>query len=179
MRSGADIEVVRRLLRAVPVGVPGKTRLARLAVRRFHDDGPVLVPDRFGNSLWVPSLREPIGLSLFASGVYEPETLAAALAHLPPSGIFVDVGANIGALALPLAATRPDAHIVCIEADPEIAAILRSNVALNNRQNIRVIECIAGPFTQQGVSFYRAPREHFGMGSIGPQFSSSPIKLDQ
>jgi FkbM family methyltransferase len=91
----------------------------------------------------------------------------------------VDVGANVGALALPVAVCRPDARIVCIEADPEIVSLLGLNVTENGRSNISIIHCLAGPIDDPQVSFYRAPTAKFGMGSIGPQFEASPVKLPQ
>ena len=126
-----------------------------------------------------PASKNRSSLGLFAFGVYEPDTLGAILRHLPPSGVFVDVGANIGAVALPVAACRPEARIICVEADPEIVSLLRRNVDENRRSNIDIVDCLAGPIYDPEVSFYRAPTAHFGMGSIGPQFGSPPLTLMQ
>jgi FkbM family methyltransferase len=138
-----------------------------------------LIPDRFGNMLSVPSLEEPISVGLFAFGVYEPDTLGAILRNLASSGVVVDVGANVGALALPVAACRPDAQIVCIEADPQIVLLLGRNVTENGRSSIRIVHCLAGPIDDPQISFYRALTAKFGIGSIGPQFGASPVKLAQ
>jgi hypothetical protein len=94
----------------MPDGLPGKTRLARLALRPFRKNEMIPIPDLFGNVLHPPSLEEPISVGLFAFGVYEPDTLSTILRQLRPCGVFVDVGANIGALALPVSARRPDAR---------------------------------------------------------------------
>ena len=99
--GGLAFDLIRRVVRAVPDRLSGKTRLARLALRPFLKDGMVRIPDRFGNVLHLPGLEEPISVGLFAFGVYEPDTLWAILRHLRPSGVFVDVGANVGALASP------------------------------------------------------------------------------
>lgn len=179
MEGGIGFELMRRAVRAIPDRLRGKTRLARVAVRPFLKAGMTRVPDRFGNVLHLPSLEEPISVGLFAFGVYEPDTLGAILRHLPPSGVFVDVGANVGALALPAAACRPAARIVCIEADPKIISLLRRNATENGRSNITIIHCLAGPVEDPQVSFYRAPTAKFGMGSIGPQFGASPVELTQ
>jgi FkbM family methyltransferase len=173
------LTLVRRVMRAVPDRLPGKTRLARAALRPFLKGGMASIPDRFGNLLHLPSVEEPISVSLFAFGLYEPDTLAAILRHLRPSGVFVDVGANVGALSLPVATYRPEARIICIEADPEIVLLLRRNVTENNRSSISIVHCLAGPIDDPQVSFYRAPTAKFGMGSIGPQFGSSPVMLGQ
>jgi FkbM family methyltransferase len=148
-------------------------------MRPFRSHRPVRIKDRFGNALWCPSVIEPIATSLFASGVYEPDTLAAILANLNPGGVYLDVGANVGALALPVAALRSDARVICVEADPEIAAMLRRNVAENLRKNVTVVELLAGAKSNVAVPFYRAPAHKFGMGSVGPQFSKPSIPLVQ
>jgi FkbM family methyltransferase len=172
-------DLIRRVVRTVPDCLPGTTRLARAALRPFLRGEMARIPDRFGNVLHLPSLEEPISLGLFAFGVYEPDTLWAILRHLRPSGVFLDVGANVGALALPVAAHRPNVRIICIEADPQIVSVLQRNVAENRRSNIGIIHCLAGPIDDPQVSFYRAPVAKFGMGSIGPQFDASPVKLTQ
>jgi FkbM family methyltransferase len=177
--GGLAFDLIRRVVRAVPDRLRGKTRLARLALRPFLKYAMPPIPDRFGNVLRLPSLEESISLNLFAYGVYEPDTLRAVLRYLPPSGIFVDVGANVGALALPVAACRPDAQVICIEADPEIVCLLRRNATENGRTNIRIVQCFAGSTDAAPVSFYRAPKAKFGMGSSGPQFCADSITLIQ
>jgi FkbM family methyltransferase len=171
---------VRTIVQLIPDSLPGKTRIARFLVRSLIDcESACQIPDRFGNVLTIPNLKEPIALSLFAFGVYEPETIHAILLRLSHSGVYVDVGANVGAIALAIAARRPGAQIVCVEADPEIAEVLRQNVHNNVRSNVKAIECLAGPTADPSVAFYRAPKHKFGMGSIGPQFNAAPASVRQ
>jgi hypothetical protein len=120
-------------------------------LRSVIDDRSVRLCDRFGNMLLLPSLREAIALHLFAFGVYEPDTIAAIVARLSASGVYVDVGANVGALALAVAAQRPATRIVCIDADPEIVDVLRRNVTENKRSNVTIVECLAGPAADRAV----------------------------
>jgi FkbM family methyltransferase len=177
MGSVSLLNAVSRIMRALPDGMPGKSRLARLALRSFIADTNRSIRDKFGNDMLLPSLREPISLGIFASGAYEPDTLSAILAHLPASGVFLDVGANIGAIALPIAAQRPQANIVCVEADHQIASVLCQN-ALNNHRYITIVECVAGA-ESGSVPFFPTPIDKFGMGSIGPQFATSCDVLQQ
>lgn len=177
-KSDRAITAASRALRCIPERTPGKARVARWAAALLGKTGRIQLADRFGNRLTVPSLQEPIAINLFASGVYEPETLSTCLRLLPSDGVFVDVGANIGAISLPIASARPGGRIVAIEADPRIAVTLRNNVTANRRHNITVVECIAGADDAE-VLFYQAPDDRFGMGSIGPQFASSGEHLTQ
>ena len=124
----------------------------------------------FGNSLCCPSFEEPIALAIFANGVYEPDTVAGIVGRIPKNGVYLDVGANIGAIALPVARHRPDVRVICIEADPATATVLRRNVANNALPNVTVAECLAGSCSKEAVRFYTATPDRIGMGSVGPQF---------
>src|SRR5437868_6543411 len=108
---------MRRIVRSVP-NVRGKMRFARLFLRPFRRRGPIRIPDTFGNEIFCPSLDEPMAESLFCLGVYEPGTIKAILSKLNNGGTYLDVGSNIGAIALPIAACRPDAWVICVEGDP-------------------------------------------------------------
>jgi FkbM family methyltransferase len=174
-----SLRAVRAVLRAIPRTTPGKGRITRLALRFCPTSDPVSVTDNFGNTLDCLSLREPIAVALFSSGVYEQDTVDAMLADLPPRGVVLDVGANIGAIALPIAAQRPDARVVCIEADPNVASVLRRNIEQSARSNLVVEQCLAGAEADAGVPFYQAPPGSFGMGSVGPQFHATPVAIPQ
>jgi len=170
---------IRRVVRIIPDNLPGKFRLARLSLRPFRSLAGVRIPDRYGNELWCPNLEEPMALGLFAQGAYEPGTIDSILSQLEGGGTFVDVGSNIGAIALPIAARRPSARVICVEADPEIAELLRANVSTNSLPNVTIIECIAGGEAASAVSFYRAPPNKFGMGSVAPRFNGAVLDLKQ
>lgn len=170
--------LARLFLRAIP-DMRGKLRIARFALWSFRRMKSVRMPDRFGNMLCCPSLGEPIAVAIFANGVYEPDTIAGILSRIPMNGVYLDVGANIGAIALPVARQRSDIRVICIEADPGMATILRSNIADNALSNITVAECLAGSCSREAVRFYSAPPDRFGMGSVGPQFDRPPILVRQ
>jgi Methyltransferase FkbM domain len=97
--------------------MPGKLRIARFALRRFRKMKTVRMPDRFGNTLCCPSLEESIALAIFANGVSETDTVAGIVSRLPRNGVYLDVGTNIGAIALAVARQRPDVRVICVEAE--------------------------------------------------------------
>lgn len=66
------------------------------------------------------------------------------LIRLMCAGDFVDVGANIGAIALPFAKAKPAAKVLTIEALPAVAAILTRNVEANGLRNVTVLNAVAG-----------------------------------
>jgi len=159
-------------LRLLPPGTRGKARLARLLLRGQRTAGEVEIIDRFGLRFSVPSLAEPIAFHLLIDGVYEPDVLSFLLSYLEPGALFVDVGASIGALTIPVAhALAPHGRVVAIEASGHIFAYLSRNIAANALQNVQCVHSAATD-AEGDVEFYEAPVDHFGMGSMGAQFSA-------
>jgi len=165
------------VFRLIPPGMPGKTRLARILLRRSSTLSTVLVRDRFGFQYEVPDLRDPIAFHLAIDGEYERETMNVIHAYLSPGGVFVDVGANVGLFSIPAAQyAGPRGRVVAAEASPEVFSYLQRNVRANNCSQVDCLQC-AVCASDGSVSFYPAPNEHFGMGSMGPQFNTEPIQV--
>jgi FkbM family methyltransferase len=76
-------------------------------------------------------IREGIDLSLFLFGSFERDILATIEALVEPDGIVIDVGANIGALTLPVAEYLAHGHVYAVEPTDIAFARLRQNVVLN------------------------------------------------
>jgi FkbM family methyltransferase len=157
--------------------MPGKTRLARALLEGRLDRGEGRVRDRFGLSYRVPDLREPVAFRLLVDGVYEPDVLSFVLDRLPEGGAFVDVGANVGAFALP-AARRVGARgrVVAIEASNVVFDALRANAAANGLSHINAMH-VAAIDAEGDVPFYPAPADRFGMGALAPQFDAAPVDV--
>jgi FkbM family methyltransferase len=134
--------------------------------------------DRLGCIFELPSYAEAIALELFTFGAYERDTQKLILDHLPDSGTFIDVGANIGSISIPIARMRPDARIVSIEANPTVFDTLTRNIDINRATNIAALRELVGA-NSNTTDFYRVPASHFGMGSIGPQIGVRPVSLQQ
>lgn len=105
---------------------------------------------------WPSDLRAPLptrqadGLAWVARGPHTDDWIAVAhedaLAPvldglLPDAGVFVDVGAHVGRWALRLAAKA--GVVLAIEPNPDTAAVLKYNIALNSVKNVEVIELAA------------------------------------
>lgn len=173
------LQAMQTTMRAWPESIPGKNRIGGWLLHRLAPVGGGQIVGAYGLRYQVPSYREPIALDLFNSGFYEPLTVSTILNHLPKDGVFLDIGANIGAISLPVAAHRPDATIVAVEADAEICRLLQANVDQNRLGKVIVCETLVGDSTEDAVAFFPAPGDKFGMGSIGPQFSANAVRLPQ
>lgn len=81
----------------------------------------------------------------FVSGTYEPPVQAAVAARLAPGDLMLDVGANVGFLAI-LAArlVGPGGRVVAFEPVPGNASLVRRNAGLNGLGNLEVIESAVG-----------------------------------
>jgi len=83
-------------------------------------------------------LREGIDLSLFLFGSFERDVLATIKSLVPTDGVVIDVGANIGAVTIPVADYLDKGHVYAVEPTDFAFAKLRRNLALNPRLSPRV-----------------------------------------
>ncbi|MBK3773812.1 FkbM family methyltransferase [Azospirillum brasilense] len=83
---------------------------------------------------------DPVQNEIRRFGQHEPWVTRALLTRLNPNSVMVDVGANIGALAL-LAArqVRGGGRVYAVEAHPRNAQILFENARRNNASNLNVL----------------------------------------
>lgn len=70
----------------------------------------------------------------------EPEVMPVWCAVLEQSDLVVDIGAHIGLFSLAAGVTNPRARIVAFEPHPDMARILRENVAANALGRVEVVE---------------------------------------
>jgi FkbM family methyltransferase len=73
---------------------------------------------------------------IYVDGAYERRFLDFLRRNLPPGGVMLDVGANIGNHAVYLSDLFDEVH--CFEPSPKIAARLSGNVRLNGLSNVHV-----------------------------------------
>jgi FkbM family methyltransferase len=119
-------------------------------------------------------------------GIGEPQVQQALVDHLRPRMTFYDLGANIGYFSLIAARlVGPEGHVVSFEADPEIAARLRENLAHNNFLHARV-EQKAVWREAATVSFARVDPKtspdrglgHVSADSLGDTITVEAVSLD-
>lgn len=164
-----------RLLQALPQRLPGKLRLAQRLLA--STTGPVTITCRNGMRFAVPDVREPLARALAANGCYEPENVKTLSGWLKQGGDFIDVGANIGSVALPVAKAMPQGRALLIEAWPQLIAFLALNIDHCGVANAIVSQCLCGERYMSAVPFWHAPDRAFGQGSRGAQFHSEPQSL--
>jgi FkbM family methyltransferase len=102
-----------------------------LGTRRLLGRGPAARVRRGGHQ-WALDLREGIDFSIYLLGAFEPGTSAALRRLIRPGDVAFDIGANVGAHTLGMAASvGPTGTVVAIEPTDEAFGKLTRNVALN------------------------------------------------
>jgi len=76
-------------------------------------------------------LREGIDLSIFLFGAFESHIARNASEYIPENGVFLDVGANVGAISLLVAKLVKHGRVYAIEPTDYAYAKLRRNITLN------------------------------------------------
>ena len=112
------------------------------------------------------------------------EALAAVAASvLPPDGMVLDVGANIGLSALALAPLLPRGRILALEPSPRTVAALRRTLALNGLEDRVAVEAVAVGATAGEAAFHAA--EHSAgahlmdpgmLGAAAPAAGPRPVE---
>lgn len=156
----------------------GKQRLARFLLNNsIANKKDFWVKGKQNCEYFIPNLVENIGFEIFINGVFEQETSDFFASRLPPGGVFLDLGANIGTITIPLIRKRKDVKVVCVEAAPWIFNYLQKNLARNEAQNVTAINKVLFYTDHEVVNFY-SPGDKFGKGSLSPVFTDKLVKVE-
>ncbi len=111
---------------------------------------------------------EAHGFHVFVHGDYGGAELDACIALCRRARVFVDVGAHIGLISLAVARACPGVRVVAVEADPDIAAWFRRNLALNPGLAPRVTLVEAAATDRDGLVAFTASAaaDNVGMGHV-------------
>jgi FkbM family methyltransferase len=102
---------------------------------------------------------------------YNIEELDFLRAHTPDGGVFVDVGANAGTYALPLARhVGPKGRVVAVEPHPVMVARLAFNQTASAADNVALIAAAAGD--ADGELMIETDRENYGASHVYPDASA-------
>jgi len=110
-----------------------------LGFRRLLALPSIVVVNRLGNR-WKLDLQEGIDLSIYLMGGFELKAIKVLSRIVKPGMTVLDIGANIGAYTLPLAAMVGDTgKVIAVEPTEWALGKLKENLALNPKIKGRVI----------------------------------------
>ncbi|MEP6749375.1 MAG: FkbM family methyltransferase [Bacteroidota bacterium] len=155
----------------------GKQRLAKYLLKADIQQAKDLqVTGKSGINYLLPNLVENVGFNIFINGINEPETCRLLNSIIPQNGFFIDIGANIGSITVPVCKSRPDIKALAIEAAPWIYAYLQRNVQDNQINNVKLINCAA--YDQDGLQKdFFSPHDKYGKGSLASVFTDQAVKV--
>lgn len=154
----------------------GKSRIAKFLSSK-KDFQNVLIKGKHGCLYRLPNTTENLGFEIAINGIYEDETINFIKDTIAANGLFLDIGANIGAITIPIARLRPDVKIFSVEAAPRMFSYLTNNVQLNSFENVTLINKAIADEEGKIVNFY-TPHIKFGKGSIVKAFASEESKVE-
>lgn len=133
---------------------------------------------KFGCVYKLPHLNEAVAYDIFVNGIYEQDTHNFLAKRIPHGSAFLDLGANIGSISIPLCRQRPDIRCIGVEAAPWIYEYLQHNVQANGlQQNITIVNKALSDKEIGELPFY-SPRGQFGKGSLSPVFTDAAVMVD-
>ncbi|MBI5305138.1 MAG: FkbM family methyltransferase [Chloroflexi bacterium] len=157
----------------------GSVRLKFLLCRILlpAPQGPQVTQTIYGFPIHIdPSTDRGLEESLYYCGTYEPGTLRVMAACLRAGDTMIDVGSNIGLMAI--FASRIVGNTGCvhaIEPNPETIPLLRQNIALNRADNIRVHALAFGSMPRD-QDLYRGIALNRGAASlVAPAQRDAPV----
>jgi FkbM family methyltransferase len=155
----------------------GKPKLARFlfskTIGRAKD---IFIKGKYGCTYLLPNLIENVSFDIYVNGIYEQGTLDFLEKRIPPNGVFLDLGANIGAVSTPLSKRRKDIRIVCVEASPWVFKYLEKNLGMNGLPEIGRINRALHYTDNVELDFF-SPQEKFGKGSFSPVFTTNAERV--
>ena len=152
----------------------GKRRLAKFLLGSdFNTKKDIVVAGKYNLKYLIPNLVENIGFDIMVNGIYEMETLEFIISRLPRNGIFLDIGANIGAIVLPVCKLRSDISAIAVEASSNVFSYLIRNAEINGIGNILLKQIAISQTDDENLNFY-SPAMEYGKGSFSPVFTKTP-----
>ncbi|MFB9985732.1 FkbM family methyltransferase [Mesorhizobium kowhaii] len=121
------------------------------------------------NYFLVCSPTDEIEAHVYEHGTWEPHLLDKVHSILfgKKTGVFVDVGANIGAITVPLAKQFPDIRFIAFEPHPYVYERFTRNVSLNGISNVLCINKAVGNRCGTERQFYAQKNDSTNLGLSG------------
>jgi len=167
---------MNELFRRLPL-FKGKERLARFFLRRsIREKIDFWVVGKHDCTYLLPNILENVGFDIYINGEYEGDIQDLLYRLIPPKGCFLDLGANIGSIVIPLSKRRPDIQSIAVEAAPWIFNYLERNVFTNKLGNVQLVNKALFNKDDWELDFF-SPQDKFGKGSLSPVFTKEGVKV--
>ena len=151
----------------------GKFRIANYLLRHsLNKKEPVEFIGKNKISYTLPNTMDHIGKELFIKGIYETETINIIKKLLHKRTVFFDVGANIGAISVPVSKFF-SGEIHVFEPSRSIFKFLEINVVNNGIKNILLNNTAVYSADGNEIDFFSVD-ENYGGSSLAQTYSDQP-----
>jgi FkbM family methyltransferase len=133
------------------------------------------IVDALGLRFYVLPNDDTISAALRDSGEFarpESDLIRDYMTALGP-GVLIDVGANLGAISLPVAKACPTSIVLAVEANRSMAGVLVANVHLNGLSNVEVYHAAAS--SQRGLTRFPDPTLQ-SSGNLGAIHAQTQVR---
>ena len=145
--------MIERLFRNIPE-FKGKIRLIDQLYRQKRKHArDLIVHGKYGCVFKLPNIIENVGFYIFANGIYEKDTIDFAIEKCSGETYFIDIGANIGSISIPVCKQLDHLKTMAIEASPKVYEYLIWNVLQNALANITLVNKALGDNDDVNVDF--------------------------
>jgi len=158
--------MLESFFRSIPEFKGKKRLLAFLFRKKYRSSKDIIVNGKYGCFYKLPNIIENVGFDIFANGIFENETIEFVVDKCKDSAFFIDIGANIGSIAIPVCKRLKNLKAICVEASPTVFEYLSWNVHKNGLNNIVIVNKAVTDTDNMEVNFY-SPAEKYGKGSGG------------
>jgi len=133
--------------------------------------------EAYGLRFLYPAADSAVGRCLAEHGEFARPEVDFLLAYATDRGRLVDVGANIGSIALPFAAARPEWRVTALEAHRGLSGLLAANVHINRLSNVEPLNVAAGARTEivRFTDMTLSSRGNFGVLRFGMPGHTVPV----
>ncbi len=176
------MSLLNKIYRKLP-DFTGKQRLGRLIFKKqIKKAKNLIVTGNYNINYRLPNLKENIGYEIFINGIYEKETSDFIISKIPEGGVYIDIGANIGSITIPVIKNKKNVKVICIEASRSVYSYLEANCRTNKLENIVLINKAISDKDDEVMNFY-SPTGQFGKGHFSNDLNDemekvSTIRLD-
>ena len=155
----------------------GKSKLGRILFKNIINKNESLEFTAHQNIKYkIPNTFESLGVELLITGIYENKIVRFLNSNIKSGDIYFDIGANIGALGLPVVKNQPNIKYVAFEASPIVYDYLKENFSINEIKNYELHNYVVHEDDNQAMKFYQF--EKYGKSSLAPTFTEEYTFVD-
>ena len=155
----------------------GKAKLGRILFKNIINKNDSLEFTAHNNINYkIPNTFESLGVELLITGIYENKIVRFLNSNIKSGDTYFDIGANIGALGLPIVKNKPNIKYIAFEASPIVFDYLKENFQINDVKNFELYNNVVHEDDNQAMKFYQF--EKYGKCSLAPTFTEEYTFVD-